>query len=492
MVIIHQFPCLLAKVDFISTMVGVTAVLFVICLLALRKAGIRLQQTEKEKEDILGEEMRMFDFLHHLGEAIEKDITPNQLNKEIVEGFSKVLGADGGVLYLLSDDRKNLVPKYISKDCPPLVGVPVEIRHRAQRDPRALDSYLRLAKVAVDEGVFGAALAAGESLHIPNVKDHESFRDDFVRYEENVSALLSPLTHGGRDLGVVAVVKGLQHGGFSHNDFEVFRSVAEQSAFAMGNAMIHQELAEKRKIDAELRTARDVQNVLLPTSEPHIPGYRVSGSNTPARMISGDYFDYMELEHGKSGVVIADVTGKGVPAGLLMAMCRSVLRLTSKNTSSPSEALNLVNRHLFPDVREDMFVSLAYVILTHGTGDLLLSRAGHDAPLMFRSNTRTVEFIKPPGLAIGIDEGDVFERVTKDFPMHMESGDCLLLYTDGVCEAVDKDDNEFSSNRLEDEFLKSAPMGAEAVVDSIRQAVSLFVGDLPQMDDITLIAIEKR
>ena len=470
--IVYPLPGLLAKVELISSIVWVSAVLFIICLLALRKSGIQLQRTEKEKEDILGGELRLFNFLHHLGSAIEKDITQSELHKEIVEGFSEVLGADGGVLYLLSDDGKNLVPKYISKNCQPLVGVPVEIRHRAKRDPRALDSYMRLSKVAVDEGVFGAALASGESRHIKNVKDQESFRDDFVRYEENVAALVAPLRHAGRDLGVAAVVKDLKNGGFSDNDFEVFCSVSEQSAFAMGNALIYQELAEKRKMDDEMRTARDVQNVLLPSSEPHIPGYRVCGSNTPARMISGDYFDYMDLAGGKSGVVIADVTGKGVPAGLLMTMCRSVLRLASKNTTSPSEALALVNRHLFPDVREDMFVSLAYVVLTHGSGDILLSRAGHDAPLMFRSNARTVEFVKPPGLAIGIDEGDVFERVTKDFSMHMESGDCLLFYTDGVCEAVNSEDDEFGSERLEEEFLKSAPMGAEAVVDSIRQAVA--------------------
>lgn len=492
MIISQQFDFWLAEVNVLSSVVAVAATLFVVCLLSLRRVGLLLQQTQKEKDDILKEEMRMFDFLHQLGEAIEKDITRNQLNKEIVEGFSNVLNADGGALYLLSDDRKNLQPKYISPDCPPLVGVPVEIRNRAQKDPRALDSYMRLAKVSVDEGVLGATLAAGESLHIPNVKNHDAFRDDFVRYDEDVSALLSPLRYGGRDLGVVAVVKRNQGVGFSENDFEVFRSVSDQSAFAMGNAMIHQELTEKRKLDDEIRTARDVQNVLLPSSDPVIPGYRVCGSNTPARMISGDYFDYIKLQKGYSGVVIADVTGKGVPAGLLMAMCRSVLRLTSQNTLSPSEALVQVNRNLFPDVREDMFVSLAYVVLEHGSGDLCLSRAGHDAPMMFRSNLRKIESIKPPGLALGIDEGDVFERVTKDLPLQMESGDCLLLYTDGVCEAVDKDDNEFGSSRLEGEFLKSAPMGAEAVVESIRQAVSSFAGDLPQMDDITVIAIEKR
>jgi len=301
------------------------------------------------------------------------------------------------------------------------------------------------------------------------------------------------LKYGGHDLGVIGVVKKRAGGGrFTDNDFKVFSSLAEQSSFAMGNAKIHVELTEKRKMDDELRTAREVQNVLLPSKTPNIPGYRVDGSNKPARVISGDYFDYIKIDDKHSGVVIADVTGKGVPAGLLMAMCRVVLRMSAKNTSSPSKALAQVNRLLFPDVREDMFVSLAYVVIENGTGNLCISRAGHDAPLMYRSDARTLETIKPPGLAIGIDEGDVFERVTKDFQLHMDSGDCLLLYTDGVCEAVNKEDEEFGADRLEKEFLKFAPMGSEEVVRGIREAVEAFVGDLPQMDDITLIAIEKR
>jgi len=473
---------------------AVIAVLFAICLMALRKTGQRLEATQREKDDILSEELRMFDFLHHLGEGIGKDISSRQLYKEIVEGFSNVLGADGGALYFLSEDQKHLVPKYISKKCPPLVGVPVEIRQRAKKDARALASHLRLSKVSSGEGVLGAALTAGECLMIPNVKDHESFRDSFVSYEEEVTALLAPLQYSGREIGVVAIVRkhSSASGYFSSNDFEVFRSASEQSAFALGNAMIHKELVEKRKLDDEIRTAREVQNVLLPSEEPIIPGYRVSGRNTPARMISGDYFDYIELDNDKTGVVIADVTGKGVPAGLLMAMCRSVLRLTAKMVDTPSEALALVNRNLFPDVREDMFVSLAYVVLQHGTGNLCLSRAGHDPPMMFRSNTGTIENIKPPGLAIGIDEGEVFERVTKDLDLQMESGDCLLLYTDGVCEAEDDKEGEFGKERLREVFLQSAPLGSEAVVEAVQQAVASFAGDTPQFDDITMIAIEKR
>ena len=471
---------------------GAVFLLFAILLAALSRSSSRLAKVQSERDKIVGEEIRMFDFLHHLGSVIEKDISPALLYKEIVEGLCEVLKAEGGGMYLLNEDGSYLMPQYISEDCPPLVGIPVEILKRSQKDSRAAERYLRLSKLAADEGMFGEALSLGEGLHVTSVKDHASFHDTFLRYEENLSALVTPLFYAGRELGVVTVVKKHENGHFSDNDFLVFKSVAEQSSFAMGNAKIHQELTEKRKLDDELRTAREVQTILLPSEEPNIPGYRVCGSNRPARMISGDYFDYMKMPNGKWSVVIADVTGKGVPAGLLMTMCRSLLRLTAKATDSPAEALAQVNRNLFPDVREDMFVSLICLTLDDPDGNIRLARAGHDAPLLFRSGSREVEKIKPPGVALGLDEGEVFERITKDLELVLEPGDCLLLYTDGICEAVDKDDDEFGVERMQKEFVKSAPMGAKAVVESLKKAVDDFVGDQSQTDDITMIVIEKR
>ena len=463
--------------------------LLAIITFAWYNTGLRLRKIQQEKDDIVGEEMRMFDFLHHIGEAIEKDITPAQLYKEIVQGFGEVIGTDGGAIYLLSEDRAHLVPKFISSNCPPLVSVPSQITELSKINSGALMSHLMLTRIGAEEGILGEVIA---TVRIESLQRHDALRESTAHYVEDVSAMLSTLQYGGRNIGVVAVVRNHSNGSFTDNDYDVFRSLSEQSAFAMGNAMIHQELTEKHKLDDELRTAREVQNVLLPDAEPHIPGYRVYGSNMPARIISGDYFDYIDLPENRSGIVIADVTGKGLPAGLLMAMCRSVLRLTAMATASPAEALGLVNRHLFPDVREDMFVSLIYIVLDNDTGKLRMSRAGHDAPILFRAETGDIETIKPPGLALGIDAGDVFDRVTKDVEIEMKKGDCLLLYTDGVCEAVDDDDNEFGLEKLEQVFAKAAALGAERVVESIRHEVSVFAGNQPQMDDITMIAVEKR
>jgi sigma-B regulation protein RsbU (phosphoserine phosphatase) len=260
----------------------------------------------------------------------------------------------------------------------------------------------------------------------------------------------------------------------------------------MMNAMTHKDAAEKRQLESELRTASEIQRILLPDENPQVPGYRICGTNKPARIVSGDYFDYIAVDETTTGVAIADVSGKGVAASLLTAMCRSVLRVAAPANLSPANALARLNRILYPDIREDMFISLAYLLVDHANGSLVLGRAGHDAPLLFHAATGEVERVQCPGLALGVDEGPVFERVTRDFPIVMEKGDLLLLYTDGVNEALNVHGDEFGLERLKDVIRTHAPAGAPAVVAAVTASVAAFVGDHPQSDDITLIAVEKR
>ncbi|WP_193213360.1 PP2C family protein-serine/threonine phosphatase [Luteolibacter marinus] len=470
--------------------------LLVIVVVGLGVAFIRLRRELSSKSAeffaVEGEEQRMFAFLHELGSAIGSDTTMIGLYRLIVDGVNRVVAARGGALYLLDDAGANLQPKYLSEECPPLVGVPTEVKKKAERDPRALESHLRLAQVPVDEGMLGAILSSGEAQAVQEVKGHEAFRDGFTHFGTDASALVAPLRHGGKDLGILAVARIKEDGPFTANDFAVFRTIAEQSAFAIGNALVHREASEKRQIEGELRNAREVQRVLLPQGEPVIPGYRVSGTNVPARIISGDYYDYFDLGEGRHGVVIADVSGKGVAAGLLMAMCRSVLRSMAEEHHDPSVALALVNRQLFPDIREDMFISLFYAVIEGGGGVVKVARAGHDAALLYRAKERTVSLVKPPGLALGIDDGDVFERVTKVHEIFMSPGDCLLFHTDGVKEAIDADGTEFGMDRLRDTFRDGAPLGAEATILAVERELARFAGEAPQMDDVTLVAIEKR
>jgi sigma-B regulation protein RsbU (phosphoserine phosphatase) len=478
--------------DPLLILLTVCAIATLVLGLALRNQRSKAKLIRKKFNDLEGEEQRMFTFLHDLGLAIGNEPSSALLSRIIVDGIDKVVSARGGAIYFVNPERNFLTPSYLSEECPPLIGIPVEIRKKAERDPRALESHLRLSRVAVDEGILGHCLSAGEPIHVLDVKSHPSFRDAFTRYTDDVSALLSPLRHANRDLGVLVVARRHQDGHFTANDFAVFRSVAEQSSFAIGNAKIHREANEKRAIEGELKNAREVQRILLPQQDPVISGFRISGTNLPARMISGDYYDYVELDENRLGIAIADVSGKGVPAGLLMAMCRSVLRSVASGETSPSSALAAVNRQLFPDIREDMFISMTYGILDANSCTLTLSRAGHEPALLFRRETGQVELLRSPGLALGIDSGTVFERVTRDQEIKLHSGDCVLFYTDGVKEAVDAQDEEFGIDRMCESFRLAAPFGAELVLTRLQDELKQFTGDGPQMDDITLVAIEKR
>lgn len=480
-----HFPSLIS-------VIAVCALVVTILIFALQNQRRRVRAIRRKFNDLEGEEQRMFTFLHDLGLAIENEPSPTVLSRIIVDGIDKVVTARGGAIYFVNSDNGFLNPSYISEECPPLIGIPVEIRKKAERDPRALESHLRLSRVAVDDGILGYCLSVGEPIHVRDVKSHPAFRDAFTRYTDDVSVLISPLRHANKDLGVLAVARRHVDGHFSANDFAVFRSAAEQSSFAIGNARIHREANEKRAMESELQNAREVQRILLPQQDPLIPGFRISGTNLPARIISGDYYDYLELADDKLGIAIADVSGKGVPAGLLMAMCRSALRSVAPGEESPSKVMGAVNRQLFPDIREDMFISMAYSILDATAGTLTLSRAGHDPALLYRRETGKVELLRSPGLALGIDSGTVFERVTRDQVVEMKSGDCVLFYTDGVKEAVDSEEEEFGMERMSESFRMAAPFGAEAVLTRMQEELKQFTGEGPQMDDITLVAIEKR
>jgi len=175
-----------------------------------------------------------------------------------------------------------------------------------------------------------------------------------------------------------------------------------------------------------------------------------------------------------------------------MAMCRSVLRSQANSQHSPAAVLRLVNEQLFPDIKEDMFISMAYAVLERDSETVTLCRAGHDAPLLYSAAERSVSRINPPGMALGIDSGGVFNRVTTDFSLKLATDDCLILYTDGVTEALNSEGEEFGMEKLIQSILASASDGAAGVITRLTDDLREFVGAHPQHDDITLIVIRKK
>jgi phosphoserine phosphatase RsbU/P len=452
----------------------------------------RIRRLERSHEEIQVEETLVFDFLHGLGEAFRETIRPQELHRLIVEGATRILDAHGGALYMTDRTGGKLAPAFISKGCPPLVDVPPNILQQAAAAPIALENFLRLHTIGPGEGLIGRVWQTGQSVCLTEFSEAPELAKLRGSAFGSASIMAASLRYGNQDLGVLALAQGPKGQPCSQGDFVVFKSIAEQSAFALYNAIIYSMANEKKRLDHDLEIARDIQRILLPSEAPAINGFQISGINAPARQVSGDYFDYIQVDEERLGVAIADVSGKGVPASLIMAICRSVLRAEAARNPSPADVLRKVNRQLYPDIKEDMFISMAYLILNHQRdGGVTLARAGHDAPLLYKRQSEMVTPIKSPGMVVGIDSGNVFDRLTTDFAVSLERDDCLVLYTDGVTETLNAEGDEFGLERMMQSVRASATNGAQAIVKKIIEDVRDFTGSVPQNDDITLIAIRK-
>ncbi len=453
-----------------------------------RRLRAQISALESARAKIQLEETRVFDFLHGLGTALSEDARPDDLHRLIVEGAMRILDAHGGALYLADEKSGQLRPAFISKECPALFDVPA----KSAAQPDLLHSHLRIHAIAPWDGVLGAAWKDGAPLMLRGDDARLDFSKGKNPTPRPAAVVVAPLIYHERKIGLLAVTRREPGEAFLSSEFHAFKAIAEQSAFALYNVFIAGEAAEKKRLDQDLQVAYEIQRILLPTNAPEVTGYQISGINIPAKQVSGDYYDYLAVDEAHCGVVVADVSGKGVPASLIMAMCRSVLRSHAAAQLSPSAVLHRVNAQIFPDIKEDMFISMAYAILDKNSPLVTLSRAGHDAPLLYRASDKTVSKINPPGMAVGIDSGDVFNRVTGDFSLTLEAGDCLILYTDGVTEALDKDGEEFGMDNVIKSIQASAPEGAAAMITRLTDDLWTFVGARPQNDDITLIAIRKK
>jgi phosphoserine phosphatase RsbU/P len=449
----------------------------------------RVQEACARCEKVREEEERVFDFFHGLGEAFSKSVKPGELHRLIVEGAMRILNTQGGALYM-ADHKGRLVARYVSAECPPLVAIPAELHPMLLSAPHSMQGYQRLRAVDPGEGVVGRVWLEGGPL-VVNGDDPQL--DALGDGKTKPGAMLAaPLVYSRENLGVIVLANGAGGAPFSASDFAIFKAIAEQAAFALYNAIIYSEASEKRRMEMDLQTAQEVQAILLPEKAPDMAGYEISGRNLPAREVSGDYFDFIRIDEHRVGAVIADVSGKGVPAALLMAICRGVLRIVAEGKGSAADVMRSINRRLYPDIREDMFISMAYLILDDRTGTVTLCRAGHDAPLLYEASEKQVRKLTPPGMALGIDSGVAFDRVTADFSVTLEKGDCLILYTDGVTEALDHEGREFGLANLTQSIQMSASRGTPEVIERVIEDVQDFIGSEPRHDDITLIAIRKK
>ncbi|MDP8219296.1 MAG: PP2C family protein-serine/threonine phosphatase, partial [Candidatus Theseobacter exili] len=331
---------------------------------------------------------------------------------------------------------------------------------------------------------------SGQQLLIENALEDSRipiFEEDFLK----VGSLMAvPLKTRDSILGVMVAVNKIDQPVFTDADISLFDTLASQAAVSVAYGHLYNNLAEKERLDRELQIAKEIQNLLLPKEFPILPGFDISAMNEPALEVGGDYFDFLKIDDHRYGIVIADVSGKGVPAALVMVMCRSILRSISKGQTSSSKVLSELNSLIHPDLKSDMFVSVSFLILNTQKRVLTIARAGHEPLLLYNQKTEKVTHVTGKGIAIGIDKGPLFVQNIEEIHFNMGKGDFAVLYTDGISEAIDENNQEFGRDNLINAMKTSRSSTAGEIVENICERIKRFTGDKPQRDDLTLVVIK--
>ena len=246
--------------------------------------------------------------------------------------------------------------------------------------------------------------------------------------------------------------------------------------------------AEKERMTKELEIGKGIQQSFLPESNPEIPGIDIAAFNVPALEVGGDFYDFIPITEDRWGLVIADVSGKGVPAALFMAISRTLIRAHTTSDRTAVEAVTEANRMICEDSKSCMFVTLFYAILDSKKKTLTYVNAGHNPPLMFRGGSVDIALLKAKGIALGVIEEVELEEVK----IELMNDDIVVLYTDGVTEAINEKEEGFGEKRLINVIQENRGLPVGDIIDRIRDEVIAFAGDQPQFDDITLMALKTK
>jgi serine phosphatase RsbU (regulator of sigma subunit)/putative methionine-R-sulfoxide reductase with GAF domain len=309
-----------------------------------------------------------------------------------------------------------------------------------------------------------------------------------VQQQFQVRSMLGvPLVSKQELLGALLVDYTQRASAFSPRRISIVEGIAHQAAIAIENARLYETVLQQERMSQELRLARDIQVSFLPDSCPYLPGWEMAADWHSAREVGGDFYDFVPLDADRLGVVIADVSDKGVPAALFMSLARTLLRASALELRSPAETLQRVNELIMADTRSDMFVTMFYCVLNWRSGQLAYASAGHNPPVVWRQSEARAEFLHAKGVVLGVVEGISLEngQVTLD------PGDTVVLYTDGVTEPINEQQEEFGEQRLVQAIAAGSAGSCTELVRLIRERVSAFVGAQAQFDDYTLVGVKR-
>jgi len=433
---------------------------------------LRLRQEIKDQQFQVNYRVVELESLYDVGLAVAATLDLEKLSEEILLRAVSLLDARRGALYILEGSRYRL-QRTFGGDAAPWYDSGGAEGEEIPETP---------------EGRKLRAFLAGESPAPP------SELLPGARYLLGV-----PIDIDGSPRGLLAVGDKESRRGvgpFPASDRRTLGLFANQAAIALENARLHLQALEKERLEREMQLAADIQRRILPRGAPEVPGYDLVGWNRPARQIGGDYYDLFQRQDGRVGLVVGDVSGKGMPAALMVSTLHSALHLLLDQVGVGPALLEMLNRHVFESSTSNKFITLLLAELEPASGRLTYLNAGHNPALLLRhcasvgdaADEVRVEELGASGLPIGVLSGSRFQArgVT------LEPGDLLCIYSDGITEAEAPDDEEFGTARLLALLREHRRSPLPELLEAIQTATGSFSAGLPQGDDQTLVLLRRQ
>jgi sigma-B regulation protein RsbU (phosphoserine phosphatase) len=395
---------------------------------------------------------------------------PSRLLHDIIESTKGMVEAEASSLFLLSDGGKNLELTI------PTGPATAEVSGK---------------KIASDHGISGWVVQHQQPVLITDVQSDPRFQGELLSNPkfQSRNMICVPLNNNqGKTIGVLQAIN-IKEDFLNEEMLGLFQTLANQAATALENVHVKQQQLAAELVNKELEVATEIQARFFPQQTPNLEGYEVAGCSIPAKDVGGDYYDFIpNPEPCQHGFVVADVTGKGVPASLLMATMRASLRANIQNNPNDIvQALRQVNGDIYRDSPVDKFITSIYCNLDYESHELSYVNSGHNPPYIVRANDNRIEELDQGGVMLGIMEEIDLPKAT----LSIDKGDILMLFSDGVTEATNPSGELFSEERFEQWLLDHNQLSAEEMKDALLKTLRDYADGSPQSDDITFIIVKR-
>ncbi len=454
----------------------------------------RRVKIRRERDILLQEKEAALGFVHNVGEifADSESVDMNTLLSRVLHYAVRTCKASSGAIYLNNAKNSALEARSVSGVFPPPFEFNLEHLSLEQNATQELEQLVRSKSIPLGKGLVGEAAVLGNSILIEDAELDSRVPQIGVEFLKIRSLLVVPMRFGNHTIGVMVLINRVDGGRFALADLNLAQALAAQASVPVHYAGLQETLEEKRELDRGMQMARQIQHSLLPQEIPTFDSIEISAFNHPAMDIGGDYFDLIPIDEDHIGLAIADVSGKGIGGALMMAVCRSVIRVNAEKVYDPAAMLTSMNKTLSSNLAEDMFITMLYMVVNLNKHQLSYARAGHEAPIIIRNREAHAEQTETAGIAIGLVDTETFASVIETRNIQLNPGDLVVSYTDGITEAMNSAQEEWGIERLTENVERMVHASADDLLANIQKNVLAFTGNAPQSDDMTMLALKVR